>query len=172
MRRLSSLIAAVGLIAGAILLIAPAPPAGAACASKTKSLAGTVEGEDGRFISAQVGIELFDSAGRKLKMDGCVMTAGGYSVSASVNIKPATVPCCYILPGSGTTEPTYNGYTLSKTWSVSGLPSNAATAWLEVYPKRAGGSPNTDSSRYGARCAARSPSRAPAWTSTSHCDVA
>ncbi|MEQ1787746.1 MAG: hypothetical protein ABL966_11880, partial [Acidimicrobiales bacterium] len=150
MRRFATPLLAVALIATTVVLAVAPPTAGAACAgSFTKQLAGTVEGEDGRYVSAQIGIELFDAAGRKLLMDGCVMTAGGYSKTVHTNVKPGNPPCCYILPGAGSATSPYNGYALSKAWSVSGIPSNAVTAWIEVYPKRAGASPNTDDSRYG-----------------------
>lgn len=137
----------VGLIVPTVAL--SPTPAGAACASPTKQLSGTVAGEDGRYVSSQVGIELFDSQNRKLKLDGCLMTASGYSVNAHTNLKSS---CCYLLPGTGASGPTYQGVTLRHDWQVTGLPSNAVTAWIEVYPKRCcvpAGTSNTDDSRYG-----------------------
>ena len=139
----------VALLASVAVSIAPAP-AGAACAApSSKQIAGTVSGEDGRFVSSQVGVELFDSQGRQIGMDGCPVTAPGYAALAHTNLKSS---CCYLLPAEGSVDPTYDGRTLSHDWQVTGLPANAATAWIEVYPKKCcvpAGTTNTDDSRYG-----------------------
>ncbi len=130
---------------------APTEADAAACASKNKSLSGTAEGEDGRYLSIQVSIELFTAGGTKIDMNGCAM-GGGYSATTLVNEKPGTT-CCMILPGEGTPNSTYNDgqqtYNLEKTWSFSGIPSNAATVWIESYTKKRGGQPNTTTVRYG-----------------------
>ncbi len=100
-------------------------------------------------MSSQVGVELFDSQGRQIGMDGCPVTAAGYATLAHTNLKS---PCCYLLPAAGSADPTYEGRTLSHAWKVTGLPANAATAWIEVYPKKCcvpAGTTNTDDSRYG-----------------------
>lgn len=151
MRRLLLILTATCTLAGGLAAPAmtAAPLAGAACASATKHISGTVQGADGRYISSMVGIELLDSAGRKVGLDGCLLNASGYSTTVSTNLKSA---CCYLLPGTGWPDPTYQGTALSKAWQANGLPSNAASAWIEVYPKRCcvpAGTTNTDDSRYG-----------------------
>ena len=150
-RRGLTVLAALAVIAAgtAFLAQARAGASGPCWSPSSKAIAGTVQGEDGRYVSSQVGIELFDAQAQKIRMDGCAMPEAGYSISANTNLKSS---CCYLLPADGSVGPTYGGVTLSKAWSVTGLPANAVTAWIEVYPKKccvAAGVSSTDDSRYG-----------------------
>ncbi|MDH3755230.1 MAG: hypothetical protein OEU32_15275, partial [Acidimicrobiia bacterium] len=97
------------------------------------------EGEDDRWVYVLIGLELFDANGTKLAADGCPASQGGYSISAPVNET-----------GSITGEGTTDGAGLTKTWSMN-VPSNAATVFLEVYPKTRLTDPPgaTDKVRYG-----------------------
>ena len=150
-RRLLPVVMVVFLLLSvlAIAHAATPPAAGAACASPSGAVGGTVEGEDGRFVSAQVSIEIFTSGGQKIGMDGCSM-GGGYAATDLVNEKSS---CCLILPASGSeTSPYHDGtrnWNLEKTWRINGLPANAHTVWIETYTKKVGGQPNSDTSRYG-----------------------
>ncbi|WP_436793004.1 hypothetical protein [Actinospongicola halichondriae] len=146
----AGLVAALVLSVLTIAHVVSPPPAGAACASSSgAAVGGTVEGEDGRFISAQVSIEIFTSSGQKIGMDGCPM-GGGYAALDLVNEKSS---CCLILPASGSTSTPYHDGTrswdLEKSWRIDGLPTNAHTVWIETYTKKVGGQPNSDTSRYG-----------------------
>ena len=129
---------------------AKAEPAAAACAGGNRTITGTVEGQDDRFVSAQVSIVLKDSQGRQIGMDGCVRTSG-YAATVLVNAKGGG--CCFILPAAGATSSPYTDqtgtYTLTRNWSLSGIPSNAVEVWIETYTKRAGGQPNTSTERFG-----------------------
>jgi hypothetical protein len=120
------------LFAGSLVTTADADPAGAACASpSTKQLGGTLLGEDGRYLSALVGIELFNSAKQPIGMDGC-LKGGGYTTVDRVNEAPTGNGCCFALDHNGADSG-------EKTWNASSyggpLPSNAAYAWIEVYPE-------------------------------------
>jgi hypothetical protein len=130
--------------------VARAEPAAAACFGGSRTISGTVEGQDDRFVSAQVSIVLKDSQGREIGMDGCVRS-GGYATTVLVNAKGGG--CCFILPGSGATTSPYTDHTgtyaLTRSWSLSGIPSNAAQVWIETYTKKAGGQPNTSTERFG-----------------------
>ena len=142
---------ALALVLAATVLpaIATTPTTAAAAAacspSSGRSVGGTVEGEDGRYVSAQVSIEFFTADGTKVGTDGCPM-GGGYAVTDLVNESSS---CCFILPGEGSTSGTYGQWQLEKTWQVTTIPANAHTIWFEVWPKRAGGQPNTADERYG-----------------------
>jgi hypothetical protein len=139
------------LCASATVAIATtaAEPAEAACAGGNRTISGTVEGQDDRFLSVQVSFVLLDSAGREIGMDGC-LRGSGYAATVLVNSKGT---CCLILPATGATSSPYTDqtgtYTLTRNWSLSGIPSNAAQVWIETYTKRAGNQPNTSTERYG-----------------------
>jgi hypothetical protein len=106
-----------------VLAIAHAPVAEAGCATGSRRLAGTVQGEDGRYVWSLIGIEFFDAAGRKLRADGCLETnSAAYSTIVRVNE--------HLLDGHGATS----GSGLTKSWEVRNVPSNAATVWMEAYP--------------------------------------
>jgi hypothetical protein len=138
---------AISIVAGSITLAGPARQASAACASPTKSLSGTLTGEDGQLVSGFIGISLYDSSSRRLDINGCLSEAGGYDVTTSVN---KVNGCCYTLDHNGV-PPGTPGY--SAGWSLSGLPSNAAYGSFESYPKSKSEPPAghaTSFRRYGA----------------------
>jgi hypothetical protein len=110
--------------------LAPAPRAHAACAAASRSLGGTIEGEDGRFLSTVVGVELFNSSRQPIGMDGCPAPGGQYGAVAKTNMQGGG-DCCSRLDGNGAPA-SATGYT--KSWRIDGIPDNAASAWIETYP--------------------------------------
>ncbi|HEY2959283.1 MAG TPA: hypothetical protein VGM21_13920 [Actinomycetota bacterium] len=127
MRRLASLLVPA-LLAGAVAA-GPAHRADAACAAAGRVISGGVRGSDGRAVNVFIGIDALDRAGHHLQLNGC--TGGsGYTTHLHLN---------RTLPPSG-------GSSGQVTWRVR-LPANAATAWIETYPKDTHGS--TDTSFYG-----------------------
>ena len=141
---------ALGVSGLAVSESASPEPAEAACASGTKSLGGTVQGEDGRYISSLIGVSIFKADGTKIGLDGCVHTAPGYSFVMKVNTYPQPGRG-YILPGEGvTTTPYWDGvenWDLTKSWSQPNMPSNASYVWMEIYTGGIGSDPSND--RYG-----------------------
>jgi hypothetical protein len=136
----------------------PVAPTGvvepAACSTGNRSISGTVRGEDGRFVSAQVSFELFDAQGRLVNMDGCPRTSPAYPATRLVNPAPPPLDQLeLLLPGTGaiSSPVTIDGrsYGLSDTWSLSGIPNNVAEIWIETYTKRSGGQPNSTTERFG-----------------------
>lgn len=135
LRRALGTLLGVTVVAG--LLAYAGAPAGAACSSPTsRTLSGTVEGQDDRYLYVLIGFDLHDASGHKIDMNGCP-TSGAYSSTVSVNTLKLT--------GEGADS----GTGLTKTWRLSGLPANAADAWVEVYPKTKKPYGATDVSRYG-----------------------
>jgi hypothetical protein len=120
----------------------------AACASPSKSIGGAFTGEDGRRLSAAIGVVIFDGAGNPINAQGCPKQPGddaptGYSFYTLVN--GTSSGCCFTLPAAGA-DPSNSGY--ANSWRIDGLPSNAAFAWIEAYPK-SNAQNATDYSRYG-----------------------
>ncbi|MFZ6005515.1 MAG: hypothetical protein ACOYXM_16455, partial [Actinomycetota bacterium] len=131
-----------------LVALAEASPAGAACAAPSaKQLGGTLLGEDGRYVSALIGVELFDSSLRSIDANGCVQTGGtGYSHLDRVNETGAN-GCCFLLDHNGATSGSYES-----TWDATRyngpIPANAAFAWIEVYPESKTEGPNGNSPSY------------------------
>ncbi len=134
----------VGLIAPAAGVLTAAP-AGAACATRTtKSISGSVYGQDGLDVNASVGFDVLDKAGKPINADparadyGCAKS-GGYSVPQRyfnhfVTYQGAT-PGTVMKDGNRTT----------RAWRLTDLPSNAAFVWIEAYSRGYQGSPCKDS---------------------------
>ena len=117
------------------------------CASSNKSIGGAFTGEDGRRLSAAIGVVIFDAAGAPINAQGCPKQPGddsptGYSFYTLVN---SVSGCCFQLPAGGA-NPSDGNY--ANTWRIDGLPDNAVYAWVEAYPKSAP-QHQTDYSRYG-----------------------
>jgi hypothetical protein len=144
-----SLVAVASLAGACGFLAATAEPVEAACAAaSSNAIGGTFSGIDDRYVSGQIGVELFDADGTKIGMDGCPMGVG-YAKTDLVNEKSS---CCFLLPGAGSTSSTYEGHQLEKSWLIPNLPTNARTVWLEAYPKSTDapdGPHRTDRRRYG-----------------------
>jgi hypothetical protein len=136
---------AVTALAGAALLVpliaVTTPAASAACATRTtRSISGTVIGTDNLDVNVTIGFDVESSTGVIIDATpgsstyGCKKT-GGYSVKQleknryiNAEGKPANSPM-YDYKG------TYMGRT-SRTWTLSNLPSNATSVWIEVYSRR------------------------------------
>lgn len=124
--------------ASALLPLVAATPAEAApCVTATRTVSGTIQGQDGRYVDALLGFDLIDAQKRHIDGRPGSSTFGcpnhhGYGVSIRVNRD---------LPATGSTT------TGTKTWKVT-IPANVTAMHVEVYP-RAAGYGGTDESRYG-----------------------
>jgi hypothetical protein len=128
-RRLASLLVPA-LLAGVLAAAGPAHRADAACAATNhRSISGDVRGSDGKAVNVFIGLDVRDRYGRHIQLNGCP-GGSGYTVYQHLNRG---------LPPSG-------GSIGQLRWS-QGLPANAATAWIETYPKNSSGT--TDTSYYG-----------------------
>jgi hypothetical protein len=143
----SAILAVLSGLALAASPLAPAPPAGAACSSGSRTIGGAFTGEDGATISGFVGISLFDANGTSIGLDGCALPVGAYVADDRVN---ATANgCCFTRDVNG------GGSGNERSWSIGGIPNNAAYAFIEAYPKSSSGDPSglyngfTDYRRYG-----------------------
>lgn len=143
MRPLPLVLAATALLS--VLAGPAASPASASCAARTtRSVSGTVTGQDGRDVNVSLGVDVLDAAGRPIDADpakpgyGCAKT-GGYSVAQTylnhfVGYQGAA-PGTLMVDGTRT----------ARTWRLSSLPANAATVWVEAYSRGYQGSPCKDS---------------------------
>jgi len=115
-----------------------AAPAGATvCNSATRTVSGTVSGQDWRYVDVLIGFDFLDSSGRHIDARPGSSTFGcggvsGYGLTLRVNRS---------LPATGSTT------TGTKNWSVT-VPTNVKQAFIEVYPQAANDG-GTDESRYG-----------------------
>jgi hypothetical protein len=127
-RRLASLLA-LALLASGLALAAQATRADAACAAtNARAISGSVRGSDGRAANVFIGLDVHDSAGRHIQLNGC---RGGSGYTTHVHLNRGLPPT----GGSGQVS-----------WRVL-LPANAASAWIETYPKNSTGT--TDTRYYG-----------------------
>ena len=83
-------------------------------------ISGTIQGQDGRAINAQVSLNAVDSTGQAVDANGC--HSGAYTKTIWVNMG---------VTGDGSTATTG----VTRTWSYSGLPANAVAVWIEVYTR-------------------------------------
>jgi hypothetical protein len=95
-----------------------------------KVVSGTIQGADGNYVDAMIGFEVRDAQGRHIDLGG---GGTGYSMIQRIN---------YCLAPSGAsssqtcfTKGVATGST-TKNWSLR-VPWNAASVWIEVYPKEA-----------------------------------
>ena len=115
------------------------------CAPITnRSLVGTLKGDDGLAVNATIGFDLKDKQGREIDMaTGCFST--GYSSILQLNHYVG-----YLGAKIGSTQHDAQGHSegaVSANWSLSHLPANADTIWVETYIRQYTGSP------CGMRCA-------------------
>jgi hypothetical protein len=128
-----------GIALGMIGLLAPvavavAPPASAACAARTtKSISGTVFGVDNRDVNVSIGFDVQAANGQIVNVsDGCRKT-GGYSAP----VKEYNHYVSYAGAPKGSMQHDHKtgaemGPTI-RTWTLSNLPSNAKSVFVEVY---------------------------------------
>ena len=111
--------------------------AGTASAEGSYVIGGVIDGSDGRAVNALIGIDLQDASGQVLDKNGCVRSpecpVNSYGVIVNVN---------RTLPPEGSADTS----TATISWSAT-VPGNAATIYIEVYPKNERGV--TTESRYG-----------------------
>ena len=67
----------------------------------TKTLGGTLRGEDGRYLSAFVGAVFYDSSRRPIAAATCSNPKPGYDGTNSVNENGT---CCYLLGPDGASQ--------------------------------------------------------------------
>jgi hypothetical protein len=134
----------VGLgLALPIVLSVGVPSASAACASRTtRSISGTVSGQDDHDVNVSIGFDVESTSGKVINVsDGCAKT-GGYSAPVQ--------ELNHYLSGEGAPRGSrmydangaYKGVT-TRSFRLTNLPSNAAYVWIEVYSRRYTGSPCT-----------------------------
>jgi hypothetical protein len=105
--------------------------AGPCAADSGRSIAGTVRGVDDRFVNVTIGLALHDSAGRLINRFGCPIV-DAYADSTSLN----------------QTAPLEGAEAGDESFTFATIPANAASFWIEHYPRRP--SPyRTDRSAYG-----------------------
>lgn len=112
---------AVALTSVTALAFSQAAPAAAACASKsTKSVSGTLVGQDHRHLNAQISFDVKDRYGNTIDMNGCKTSAYTKTIWMNTNVS-----------GDGAPQTSNTAYK----WKLSGLPSNAVSTWIEVYTR-------------------------------------
>ena len=139
----SAVVVTLAAALGAVAVLAGAGRASAAVCSprSSKYVSGTLFGQDHLRINAQISLNVVDSAGRDIDMNGCL--TGTYTKIIWMNTN---------ISGSGA-PPTTRGTT--QNWSLTGLPANAAAAWIEVYTRTDTGKPcptcdgSIDTHKYG-----------------------
>lgn len=113
----------------------PAAVASGGCTGSSQTLTGTILGQDGRYVDAEIGFEFRNSAGVDLGASGssfgCAI-AVGYGQSLRMNV---TVP------------PT--GATSGQARFSVAVPSDASHLYIEVYPEKPGIVGGLDMTRYG-----------------------
>ncbi len=134
MSRINAVLAVLVLVVSVV--VAAAAPASAACAPNTKTISGTIQGEDGRFVFALIGLDLF-AGDTPIDNNGCALNRAGYAFVETVNES---------LGPDGATS----GAGLTRAWSVK-VPANTTRAFVEVYPRSAFTDPvgQTVKTRYG-----------------------
>ncbi len=131
MRRLTAALASALLLAGLVVLAAPAQAA-------TRTVSGTIYGSDGRAVDAFLGFDLKDSSNRTIDRNGCLATTcglHGYGITLRLNGD---------LPATGAVDRTAHAVS----WAIT-VPASTAHMFIEVYPFSAGTYGHTDESRYG-----------------------
>jgi hypothetical protein len=133
-RRGSIALGVVGLLAP--VAVAAAPPASAACAARTtRSISGTVFGVDNRDVNVSIGFDVQAANGQIINVsDGCPKT-GGYSAPP----KEYNHYVSYLGAAKGSMQHDHRtgaekGPTI-RTWSLTNLPSNATSVFVEVYAR-------------------------------------
>jgi hypothetical protein len=119
---LSAALVAVPLAVAIAVVSAPAQ-AGATtrCAPvSSKYIGGTLVGQDGRDINAQIGLDVIDKYGKTLDMNGC--RHAGYTRSIWMNKR---------VSGDGAVHTSAT----TRTWRLSNLPANAVKVWIEVWTR-------------------------------------
>jgi hypothetical protein len=122
-RRATATAMTVALAATGLLASACTP----ATVPTNKVISGTIQGADGNYVDAYIGFDVLDGAGNKINLGG----GPGYSAVLRINH-------CLSADGSASPPATcpVTGYHVTKNWSLT-LPPNAATVYIEVYPKAA-----------------------------------
>jgi hypothetical protein len=127
------------LVAATTAPLLVATPANAACVTSTRTIVGTVSGQDGRWVDALVGLDLISASGAHIDATPGSASFGcggktGYGLTIRVN------------RDLGATGSTTQG-SWTKSWKAV-VPTNVTMMYVEVYPQAAGYG-GTNESRYG-----------------------
>jgi hypothetical protein len=114
------------------LLLPPSPAAAACAAPGSRSISGVVYGVDNKDVNVSIGFDVESTSGQIINVgDGCAKT-GGYSTPVKeynhYTSYAGAAPDSMQVDHSGTAR----GRTV-RTWSLTGLPANARSVWIEVY---------------------------------------
>jgi hypothetical protein len=141
-----TLAAACVVLLAAPLLVAVATAAPATAATRcspvsSKYIGGTLIGQDGRDINAQVSLAVVDKYGKTIDRYGC--RTAGYTASIWMNKR---------VSGNGAVHTSAT----TRNWRLSGLPRNAVKVWIEVWTRTSTDTPGCagcdgplDTHRYG-----------------------
>jgi hypothetical protein len=107
----------------------PCSPSPTACrrSSGVKTISGTIRGTDGHFVDAMLGFDILDADGHAVRADGTRVTEPGYGALERMNY-------CVGAEGAAQAAPGCPGSPLSDSWSLA-LPADAASVYVEAYPK-------------------------------------
>ena len=131
---------ALACLVTALPLLPATPAAAAPCYTATRTITGTIQGEDGRYVDAQLGFDLVRIVGdTKQHINGLPGSdrygcAGhhGYGYNLRVNRD---------VPATGSTTAG------TKSWKAT-IPANVNLVIIEVYPRAPGNPSPVDDSRY------------------------
>jgi hypothetical protein len=118
-----------------------APANATPCTTSTRTIGGTIEGQDGMFVDAMLGFDLMRVTSSGVQhINGRIGSstygcAGYHGYGQILRVNPDT-------PGTGSTT------VGSRTWSVR-IPANVNQIIVEVYPKAAGPDSAVDDRKYG-----------------------
>jgi len=105
----------------AISVLTASTASATVCSPRTSHyLAGTLRGQDGRDINAQISFDLVNTPGNHVDLNGC--RVGGYARTLWMNMN---------VSGDGVI---HSARTMSA-WRLGDLPANAANAWIEVWTR-------------------------------------
>lgn len=121
MRKLAGAVAML-LAACIAVVVAPEGSASATVCSprSTNWIGGTISGQDGRAINAQIGLDAVDASGRTVDGNGC--HTSGYTANIWMNMN---------VSGDGSTATTG----VSRSWAYHGLPANVVAVWIETWTR-------------------------------------
>lgn len=132
--RPAALVAALAVVAATLLVGYQPHAAEASCGTlTTKSVSGTLAGEDGHAVNGVIGFTFVDDFGNRLDARGCRLEGDQYGRVVHLNAQ---------LPANGAAP---SGDTSSFFW-IDRIPSNVKEVWVESYPKNVNGT--TDYSHY------------------------
>jgi hypothetical protein len=119
---------------GAVAVANANPPSSGRCARATsRSISGSIKGQDGRAVSTSIGFDLVDAAGHKIDLvTGCRLN-NSYSSVLELNHYIGADGEPFGTPMTGH-DGEFQGY-VSSQFTLTHLPANAAHIYAEAYPR-------------------------------------